>query len=51
MVEPSGELYVYPDSTVKLDCITPRALGEPDWSWTQALGQHSSGNGLINTYI
>ncbi|KAM3968462.1 locomotion-related protein hikaru genki [Aphomia sociella] len=42
VVEPSGELFVYPDSTVRLDCVSPRALGDPDWSWTQALGQHNA---------
>lgn len=42
-VEPTGELFVYPDSVLRLDCITARAMGEPDWSWTQALGQHSAG--------
>lgn len=42
VVEPSGELYVYPDSTIRLDCVTLRSSGEPEWSWTQALGQHSS---------
>ncbi|XP_013189377.1 locomotion-related protein Hikaru genki [Amyelois transitella] len=42
VVEPSGELFVYPDSTIRLDCMAPRALGEPDWSWTQALGKHNA---------
>lgn len=42
VVEHSGELHVFPDSTVRLDCVSPRALGDPDWSWTQALGQHHS---------
>ncbi|XP_041986294.1 locomotion-related protein Hikaru genki-like [Aricia agestis] len=36
IVESTGELYVYPGSTVWLDCLWPRALGEPDWSWTQS---------------
>ncbi|KPI96195.1 Locomotion-related protein Hikaru genki [Papilio xuthus] len=42
VVEPSGELFVYPDSTLWLDCIIPRVSGDPDWSWTQALGQHNA---------
>ncbi|XP_028169488.1 locomotion-related protein Hikaru genki isoform X2 [Ostrinia furnacalis] len=43
VVQPSGALYVFPDSSVRLDCVTPRALGDPDWSWTQALGHHTAG--------
>ncbi|XP_049884615.1 locomotion-related protein Hikaru genki isoform X2 [Pectinophora gossypiella] len=42
VVDPSGELLVFPDSTLRLDCISPRALGDPEWSWTQALGHHSA---------
>ncbi|CAK1588528.1 unnamed protein product [Parnassius mnemosyne] len=42
VVEPSGELFVYPESTLWLDCIVLCALGDPEWSWTQALGQHSA---------
>lgn len=42
VVEPSGELFVYPESTLRLDCISPLALGDPDWSWTQALGHHNA---------
>ncbi|CAG5039280.1 unnamed protein product [Parnassius apollo] len=42
VVEPSGELFVYPESTLWLDCIVLCVLGEPEWSWTQALGQHSA---------
>ncbi|XP_072930729.1 locomotion-related protein Hikaru genki isoform X2 [Epargyreus clarus] len=42
VVELTGELYVYPDSTVWLNCVSPRALGDPEWTWTQALGQHSA---------
>ncbi|KAL4717775.1 hypothetical protein ACJJTC_000924 [Scirpophaga incertulas] len=41
-VQPSGELLVYPDSTLRLDCLTSRAAGNPEWTWTQALGHHSA---------
>ncbi|XP_073955742.1 locomotion-related protein hikaru genki isoform X2 [Choristoneura fumiferana] len=43
VVSPSGELFVYPESTLRLDCVSRRALGDPEWSWTQALGQHNAG--------
>lgn len=43
VVEPAGELLVYPDTTLRLDCVSARALGDPDWSWTQALGHHNAG--------
>lgn len=43
VVEPTGELFVFPDSTLRLDCVTPRALGNPEWSWTQALGNYETG--------
>lgn len=36
IVELSGELYVFPGSTVWLDCLWPRSLGRPYWSWTQS---------------
>ncbi|CAH1647501.1 unnamed protein product [Spodoptera littoralis] len=42
VVEHSGELFVFPDSTLRLDCVSRRALGDPEWSWTQAVGQHTS---------
>lgn len=48
-MEPSGELFVYPESTLWLDCIVPCVLGDPEWSWTQALGQHSTGE-ILKTF-
>ncbi|KAJ2954041.1 hypothetical protein O0L34_g2254 [Tuta absoluta] len=38
VVDSAGELLVYPESAIRLECVTRRALGDPDWSWTQALG-------------
>ncbi|KAL0851687.1 hypothetical protein ABMA28_000020 [Loxostege sticticalis] len=42
VVQPSGELYVFPESSVRLDCVSPRANGDPEWSWTQASGHHNA---------
>ncbi|XP_077302053.1 locomotion-related protein hikaru genki isoform X4 [Arctopsyche grandis] len=39
-VEPSGELSVYPDSTVHLDCIVVRRAGSPEWSSTISFHRH-----------
>ncbi|XP_026500502.1 locomotion-related protein Hikaru genki isoform X1 [Vanessa tameamea] len=41
IVELSGELYVYPGSTVWLDCLWPQSMGKPDWSWTQLYRHHA----------
>lgn len=42
-VEPSGELSVYPDSTVYLDCIVVRRAGTPEWSSTASFHRHRIG--------
>ncbi|KAG7313024.1 hypothetical protein JYU34_000105 [Plutella xylostella] len=34
-VGPEGALHVYPDSSLRLDCITRRSTGRPDWAWTR----------------
>ncbi|CAH0715962.1 unnamed protein product, partial [Brenthis ino] len=42
IVELSGELYVYPGSTIWLDCLWPRSLGRPYWSWTQSYRHYAA---------
>ncbi|XP_063633175.1 locomotion-related protein Hikaru genki [Cydia splendana] len=43
VVSVAGELFVYPESSLRLDCVSKRTLGDPEWGWTQALGQHTQG--------
>ncbi|KAG6461638.1 hypothetical protein O3G_MSEX012764 [Manduca sexta] len=40
VVEPSGDLYVHVDTTLRLDCMTLKSLGTPEWTWTQGMDQH-----------
>lgn len=42
-VEPGGELAVFPGSTLHFECLYPRRVGSPDWTWTTPLGQYLTG--------
>ncbi|KAL1517086.1 hypothetical protein ABEB36_000895 [Hypothenemus hampei] len=42
-IEPAGDLAVFPGSTVHFECLYPRVLGNPDWTWTTPLGQYLTG--------
>ncbi|VVC96125.1 unnamed protein product [Leptidea sinapis] len=36
IVEPNGELLVFPDSHIRIDCMALRSKGDPEWTWTQS---------------
>lgn len=42
-MEPGGELAVFPGSTLHLECLYPRRVGSPDWTWTTTSGQYRTG--------
>ncbi|KAK6629502.1 hypothetical protein RUM43_003319 [Polyplax serrata] len=42
-IEPTGELAVYPGSTVHLECLYLRSSGEPEWSWTSTYRTYTTG--------
>lgn len=42
-IEPTGELAVYPGSTVHLECLFLRSAGEPEWSWTSTYRTYATG--------
>ncbi|XP_030766186.1 locomotion-related protein Hikaru genki [Sitophilus oryzae] len=42
-VEPGGDLAVFPGSTLHFECLYPRRVGSPDWTWTTPLGQYLTG--------
>lgn len=42
-MEPGGELAVFPGSTLHLECLYPRRVGSPDWTWTTPSGQYRTG--------
>ncbi|XP_075229596.1 locomotion-related protein Hikaru genki-like [Lycorma delicatula] len=42
-VEPSGVLAVFPGSILHLECLFPRKVGTPDWTWTSSFRQYLTG--------
>lgn len=42
-VEPTGELAIFPGSTLHFECLFSRRLGSPDWTWTSPTGQYLTG--------
>lgn len=50
-MEPGGELAVFPGSTLHLECLYPRRVGSPDWTWTTPSGQYRTGMFQLHTGI
>lgn len=46
-MEPGGELAVFPGSTLHLECLYPRRVGSPDWTWTTPSGQYRTGTFFV----
>ncbi|CAF4748505.1 unnamed protein product [Pieris macdunnoughi] len=52
IVQPTGEVFVYPESTIWLDCMSLRTAGEPEWTWTHSMENYKTGwaNELDNIF-
>ncbi|XP_050683915.1 locomotion-related protein Hikaru genki isoform X2 [Leptidea sinapis] len=43
IVEPNGELLVFPDSHIRIDCMALRSKGDLEWTWTQSMANYKTG--------
>ncbi|XP_049961828.1 locomotion-related protein Hikaru genki-like [Schistocerca serialis cubense] len=42
-MEPSGAVAVFPGTTLHLECLFSRKLGNPEWTWTPTFRQYLTG--------